>query len=41
MTEIPKGFPTVRPATGLGNEVALHKTSVDVSPEFRRLFSYV
>lgn len=35
-----KGFPTIRPATGLGNEVALHKTSDDVSPECCRLISY-
>ena len=35
-----KGFPTIRPATRLGNEVALHKTSVDVSPESHQLISY-
>ncbi len=35
-----KGFPTVRPATGLGNKVALHKTSDDVSPESHQLISY-
>ena len=35
-----KGFPTTRPATRLGNEVASHKTSDDVSPEFHQLISY-
>ncbi|WP_019215222.1 hypothetical protein [Legionella tunisiensis] len=33
-------FPTERPATELGNEVALHKTSEDVSPESHQLISY-
>lgn len=35
-----KGFPTIRPATRLGNKVALHKTSDDVSPESHQLISY-
>lgn len=34
------GFPTGRPATELGNEVASHKTSFNVSPEFHQLISY-
>ncbi len=32
-------FPTERPATELGNEVALHKTLGNVSLEFHRLVS--
>ena len=35
-----KGFPTIRPTTRLGNEVVLHKTSDDVSPELHQLISY-
>ncbi len=33
------GFPTERPATELGNEVALHKTLDYVSLESHQLFS--